>query len=90
MASLERSRSRATKASEPRTQRAIGAARAGEIERLAEHAVGVGEVAGARERFAELAAEDEDRAHRIVELAAEDLAAREVEAAAERRGRSPA
>ncbi len=51
-----------------------GLARAGQVERLAEHAVRVGQVAGARERLAELPAEDQHRAHRIVELAAEDLA----------------
>src|SRR5262245_25874540 len=68
----------------PQDERSIGAARPREIQRFAKDAVGVGERARARERFAELAAEDQNRAHRIVELAAEDLAAREIEPAAER------
>src|ERR1700733_9269518 len=65
--------------------RAVFSARAGDVERLAQDPLGVGVVARGGERLAELAAEDEHGAHGIVELAAEKLAARELEAAAERR-----
>src|SRR5687768_17788555 len=41
--------------------------RAREVERLAQHALGVGVVAGARERSSQLAAEDQHGAQRIVE-----------------------
>ena len=54
---------------------AILAARSCHVERFAEHAFGVDERARDRERFAELPAENEHRAHRIVELAAEQFAA---------------
>ena len=56
-----------------------GEAGSGEVERFGEHALGVGQIAVGRQRIAELAREDQDGAHGIVELAAEDLAPRQLE-----------
>src|SRR5580658_605309 len=59
--------------------RTVVAARAGHVQPLAEHAVGVVELTAFGQRFAELPTENEHGAHRIVELTPKELAARQVE-----------
>src|ERR1019366_2053919 len=61
----------------------IGPARSGHVERFAQDPVGVAQLPAPGESLAELATEDEQRAHRVVELATEKLAARELEGAAQ-------
>ena len=63
----------------PEHGRAVRPARPGDVERLAKDSLGVVELPAPGERLAQLAAEDEHRAHRIVELAPEELAPRELE-----------
>src|SRR5882724_11381734 len=62
---------------------ALGTGGARHVERLAENAIRVGQVARGGQRLAELAAEDEDCPHRVVELSAEELAPGELEASVE-------